>query len=149
MTTNLQPYFAWLDSRLNTALAILPYALPVVSGVALFLLAICFAAWRREARSRRALEVANADRDAALVVTRTALENEIKWRLAGIASDAQVAPSADDANLRPLKGIYDIPPRKALGAYRPEKKLEEPRNRPPSDNASGLGSPDPARYPRA
>jgi hypothetical protein len=111
---DLAPYLTWLGGRLSAGQAVLHDALQLVTAIAVLLLVMCFVAWRREARRALILERASADRDADLVVTRTALENEIKWRLAGEASGEQISHVPTNVDVRPLRGIYDIPPKEIL-----------------------------------
>ena len=111
---DLAPYLAWFGGRLSAGQADLHDALLLVTAIAVLLLAMCFVAWRREARRAHILEGASADRDANLVLTRTALENEIKWRLAGETSGAQISDVLTNVDVRPLRGIYDIPPKETL-----------------------------------
>jgi hypothetical protein len=90
--------------------AAVPYgALLFVAALLAFTLSVFLVAWWRAARRVLILERAKSKSDGDLAAVRKALENEIKWRLAGETFAAEIGKTAaGDLELKSTRELQEM-----------------------------------------
>jgi hypothetical protein len=98
----LQPDLSWIEARVAEARALSADTLLLVIGGCVLAILLLLNAWRKSARSTRALRRELATMETELASSRRVLEEEIKWRQSAERRGAQVPkPIVIAANPQP------------------------------------------------